>query len=348
MFTILENIFKNNSGDKINSLNKSFFNKYLDQEIILKLIDIRKLYIDILTFEKSKEKDIRTRDILKKELDYYINKKNILENHNFALLKKKINIVKSLTEKIDIKKIETEEKINKYLIRNADNIGKLTLEIDRISNEINSLTINKFDKDMLVNTLKYKINNIDKIEIDYLSYNKKDKYESELKNFITNKDAIRCYMTYLFEMISLDLDNLYHTYEISKSYMLISYQKDMNINLENNSILLEYNMLKDLNNSVDNYLDIIMNNKLSNNRIREISLEKIKHNSIIHNMSHFAKNYKELHNDDEIISSEYEIIRGFILDLRNEIKTLEDEFIKKIITDTIDIFKNFSENIGVF
>ena len=91
-----------------------------------------------------------------------------------------------------------------------------------------------------------------------------------------------------------------------------------------------------------------MNNKLSNNRIREISLEKIKHNSIIHNMSHFAKNYKELHNDDEIISSEYEIIRGFILDLRNEIKTLEDEFIKKIITDTIDIFKNFSENIGVF
>ena len=201
---------------------------------------------------------------------------------------------------------------------------------------------------MLVHTLKYKINNIDKIEIDYLSYNKKNKYESELKNFITNKDAIRCYMTYLFEMISLDLDNLYHTYEISKSYMLISYQKDMNINLENNSILLEYNMLKDLNNSVDNYLDIIMNNKLSNNRIREISLEKIKHNSIIHNMSHFAKNYKELHNDDEIISSEYEIIRGFILDLRNEIKTLEDEFIKKIITDTIDIFKNFSENIGVF
>ena len=74
MFTILENIFKNDSGDKINSLNKSFFNKYLDQEIILKLIDIRKLYIDILTFEKSKEKDIRTRDILKKELDYYINK----------------------------------------------------------------------------------------------------------------------------------------------------------------------------------------------------------------------------------------------------------------------------------
>ena len=75
MFTILENIFKNDSGDKINSLNKSFFNKYLDQEIILKLIDIRKLYIDILTFEKSKEKDIRTRDSLKKELDYYINKK---------------------------------------------------------------------------------------------------------------------------------------------------------------------------------------------------------------------------------------------------------------------------------
>ena len=201
---------------------------------------------------------------------------------------------------------------------------------------------------MLVNTLKYKINNLDKVEIDYLSYNKKDKYEIELKNIIKNKDAIRCYMTYLFEMISLDLDNLYHTYEIAKNYMLISYQKDININLENNSILLEYNMLKDLNNSVDSYLDIIINNKLSNNRISEISLEKIKHNSIIHTMSHFAKNYKALHNDDEIISSEYEIIRGFILDLRNEMKSLDDELIKKIITDTIDIFKNFSENIGVF
>lgn len=348
MFTILEDIFKNNNENKIDSINKSFFNKYLDQEVILKLIDIRKLYIDILTFEKSKEKDIETRDSLKKELNYYIDKKNILENQNFALLKKKINIVKSLTEKIDIKKIEVEEKINKYLIRNADNIGKLTIEIDRISNDINSLTINKFDKDMLVNTLKYKINNLDKVEIDYLSYNKKDKYEIELKNIIKNKDAIRCYMTYLFEMISLDLDNLYHTYEIAKNYMLISYQKDININLENNSILLEYNMLKDLNNSVDSYLDIIINNKLSNNRISEISLEKIKHNSIIHTMSHFAKNYKALHNDDEIISSEYEIIRGFILDLRNEMKSLDDELIKKIITDTIDIFKNFSENIGVF
>lgn len=348
MFTILEDIFKNNNENKIDSINKSFFNKYLDQEVILKLIDIRKLYIDILTFEKSKEKDIETRDSLKKELNYYIDKKNILENQNFALLKKKINIVKSLTEKIDIKKIEVEEKINKYLIINADNIGKLTIEIDRISNDINSLTINKFDKDMLVNTLKYKINNLDKVEIDYLSYNKKDKYEIELKNIIKNKDAIRCYMTYLFEMISLDLDNLYHTYEIAKNYMLISYQKDININLENNSILLEYNMLKDLNNSVDSYLDIIINNKLSNNRISEISLEKIKHNSIIHTMSHFAKNYKALHNDDEIISSEYEIIRGFILDLRNEMKSLDDELIKKIITDTIDIFKNFSENIGVF
>ena len=67
MFTILEDIFKNNNENKIDSINKSFFNKYLDQEVILKLIDIRKLYIDILTFEKSKEKDIETRDSLKKE-----------------------------------------------------------------------------------------------------------------------------------------------------------------------------------------------------------------------------------------------------------------------------------------
>lgn len=348
MFTILEEIFKNNRKDKISNINKSFFNKYLDSDIILKLIDIRRLYLDILTFEKSKEKDIKKRDILKKELDSYIDKKNALENQNFALLKKKINIVKALTEKMDIKKLQLEEKINSYLIRNATTIDDLIINIDKISNEINSLTINKFDKDMLVNTLKYKINNLEKVELDYLSYNKKDKYEKELSDVITNSDAIRCYMTYLFEMISLDLDNLKHTYEISKNYMLIIYQKDTNISLENNSILLEYNMLKDLNNSIYNYLEIIMNNKLSNNRISEISLEKIKHSSIIHTMSHFAKNYKALHDDDEIISSEYEIIRSFILDLRNEIKILDDELLIKVITDTIDIFKNFSENIGVF
>ena len=69
VFTILEEIFKNNRKDKISNINKSFFNKYLDSDIILKLIDIRRLYLDILTFEKSKEKDIKKRDILKKELD---------------------------------------------------------------------------------------------------------------------------------------------------------------------------------------------------------------------------------------------------------------------------------------
>ena len=78
MNTILESIFKENKKDKISSLNNSFFKEYLDSELIIKLIDIRKLYLDILTFEKSKEADIHTRDNLKIKLDDVLDKKNKL------------------------------------------------------------------------------------------------------------------------------------------------------------------------------------------------------------------------------------------------------------------------------
>lgn len=74
MNTILESIFKNTKKSKIIDINLSFFKKYIDSDII-KLIDIRKLYLDILTFEKSKEEDIKTRDILKAKLDDILEKR---------------------------------------------------------------------------------------------------------------------------------------------------------------------------------------------------------------------------------------------------------------------------------
>ncbi len=348
MNTILEIIFKENKKDKVSSLNNLFFKKYLDSELIIKLIDIRKLYLDILTFEKSKEADIHTRDILKNKLDDVLNKKNKLENQNFSFLKKKIAIVKELTESIDIKKIEIEEKINESLINNTNLINELNIEAEKISNEINSLTINKYDKDMLVNALKYKINNIGSININYISSDKKDLYDKELSNIIINEDARKCYISYLFEMINSDIDNLCHTYNISKNYMLITYQKDVNINLENNSIVLENIIGKKLNEKLSNYIEIIIDKNLTNNTISEISLEKLKHNSIIHTMSHFAKNYKELKSDEEVISREYEMIRGFVVDLMKDTKNNPNKLMVDIINDTIDIFKSFSENIGLY
>ena len=141
MNTILEEIFKEKSKDKISELNKTFFKNYLDSDIIIKLIDIRKLYLDILTFEKNKEEDIKTRDILKVKLDDVLNKKNKLENQNFSFLKKKISIVKELTERIDVKKIELESEINACLISNMKLINELNVEADRISNEINLIIL---------------------------------------------------------------------------------------------------------------------------------------------------------------------------------------------------------------
>ena len=348
MNTILESIFKENKKNKVSILNNSFFKEYLDSELIIKLIDIRKLYLDILTFEKSKEADIHTRDNLKNKLDDVLDKKNKLENQNFIFLKKKIAIVKALTESIDIKKIEIEEKINESLINNTNLINELNIEAEKISNEINSLTINKYDKDMLVNALKYKINNIDNINVNYISSDTKDLYEKKISNIIINEEARKCYTTYLFEMINSDIDNLCHTYNISKNYMLISYQRDVNINLENNSIVLENIIDKKLNEKLSKYIEIITDKNLTNNTISEISLEKLKHNSIIHTMSHFAKNYKELKSDEEVISREYEMIRGFVVDLMKDTKNNPNKLMVDIINDTIDIFKSFSENIGVY
>ena len=348
MTTILESIFKDNKKDRVSVLNNSFFKEYLDSDLIIKLIDIRKLYLDILTFEKSKEADIHTRDKLKIKLDDVLDKKNKLENQNFSFLKKKISIVKALTESIDVKKIEVEEKINESLINNTNLINELNIEAEKISNEINSLTINKYDKDMLVNALKYKINNIPSISVNYLSADKKDIYDKQLNSIIINEDARKCYITYLFEMINSDIDNLCHTYNISKNYMLISYQKDVNINLENNSIVLENIISKKLNEKLSNYIEIITDKNLTNNTISEISSEKLKHNSIIHTMSHFAKNYKELKSDEEVISREYEMIRGFVVDLMRDTKNNSDKLMVDIINDTIDIFKSFSENIGLY
>ena len=348
MNTVLESIFKDDKKNKLTELNCEFFKNYLNTDIIIKLIDIRKLYLDILTFEKSKEEDIKTRETLKIKLDEILEKKNKLENQNFNLLKNKIKIVKELTDRIDIKKIEAETEINNSLIGNTKLINNLNIEAEKISNEINSLTINKYDKDMLVNALKYKINNINNVDISYISSDIKNKYDNKISNVIINSDARKCYITYLFEGINSDIDNLKHTFSIATNYMLITYKKDVDVNSENNSIILENIINKKINEKLDKYLEMIVDNNMTNNTISEISIEKLKHNAIIHTMIHFASNYKELKKDKEIISREYEMIRGYVVDLMHDTKKMDDKRLVDIINDTIDIFKSFSENIGVY
>ena len=143
MSTILEDIFKKNNNDnKVFNLNNTFFKSFMDASSIIKLIDIRKLYLDIIRYEQNKEKDVKVRSSLKKELDILYEKKNKIENDNFALLKKKIAIIKSLTEKIDIKKFELETSINEEIIKNTKAINEICMKIDSKNNEINSLSFN--------------------------------------------------------------------------------------------------------------------------------------------------------------------------------------------------------------
>ena len=70
MSTILEDIFKKNNNDnKVFNLNNTFFKSFMNASSIIKLIDIRKLYLDIIKYEQNKEKDVKVRSSLKKELE---------------------------------------------------------------------------------------------------------------------------------------------------------------------------------------------------------------------------------------------------------------------------------------
>ena len=42
------------------------------------------------------------------------------------------------------------------------------------------------------------------------------------------------------------------------------------------------------------------------------------------------------------------MIRGYVVDLMHDTKNTSDQRLIDIINDTIDIFKSFSENIGVY
>ena len=55
MSTILEDIFKNSKkNNKVSEFNNDFFKNYLDYNNLLKLIDIRKVYLDIVNFDLKK------------------------------------------------------------------------------------------------------------------------------------------------------------------------------------------------------------------------------------------------------------------------------------------------------
>ena len=345
MNTILEKIFKNDSNDELDNLNNNFFKNYIDKDLILKLVDIRNLYLDILSFEKTKAKEERNRYLIKTELEKLLKDKNKITDENFGLISKKNALLKSLDDSINIKKLEIDSKLNELIIKNLNSLKKINLDIEKKKKEFDSLKFNNYDRDLLINTLKYKLNNLKDID-DYTdSYDKKELYEDELSVILNNKSARKCYITYLFLSISLDLDNLYHTYRIANLFAFDTFKNERTIALENTSINLEVSLIKSLKNALDNYIKLINDTNMLDSEITNISEEKLKHISIINAMNHFAKNHSSLSDDKDIKRKEYNMIKEFIDDLKNDVDMTNDKNMKIIINDTISIFDNFTANL---
>lgn len=344
MGTILEKIFKSDSSNEIDSLNISFFTKYFDKNLILKLIDIRRLYLDIFASQKNKSKEERDKYLIKSELDKLLKIKNKLVLDNNELIDKKRTLLESFKDSVTIKKIKIDDKLNELIIKNLADIKIMNEEIKSKAEKFNSLEPSSYNRDLLIDNLKYKLNNINILEEFNDSYNKKDLYEEKLSIIISNKNVRKCYMTYLFLAISLDLDNLYHTYNNANLFAFHTYKNERKIALENTSINLEHSLSESICELLDEYIEII-NSGITDNELDIISKEKLKYISIINTMNHFAKNHSFLSDDKDIKAKEYNMIKEYINDLEKELEITNSYNLKKTITGMIDIFNKFSDNL---
>lgn len=345
MNTILEEIFKNEDyNSKINNVNTSFFNKYLNKDIILKLIDIRMLYLEIFTFEKNKSKEEREHYIIKNELDKLLKYKENIVSKNDELISKKNILINSFNDGISVKKLELDIKLNEVVIKNLKVIKEIDSKIEIKTKEYEALSFSSYDRDMLISTLKYKLNDIkDFKEFDNL-YDYKDLYEDEISKIIENDMARKCYVTYLFLSITEDLDNLVHIRDNASLLAFHTFKNERKIALENTSINLEYSIVKSIYKSLNEYVDIF-NRTITNNKMNEISKEMLKHITIINTMIHFAKNHSSLSDDSDIKTKEFNIIKDFINDLKLDLKNNLDKDMKKVISNTINTFNSFTDNL---
>ena len=344
MGTILEKIFKNEINNDIDSLNISFFANYFDKDLILKLIDIRSLYLDIFTSQRNKSKEERNRYLIKSELDKLLKSKNKIIEENNDYISKKSTLLNSFKDSINIRKLTIDNKLNELIIKNLNEIKSLNESIENKKKEYDSLEFSDYNRDLLIDNLKYKLNNLKDFDDTNNSYDKKDLYEDELELIINNKDSRMSFITYLFLSISLDFDNLCHVYKNANLYAFHAFKNERMIALENTSINLEYSLCLSLNEIIIEYIDIINNSK-NDEELSDISKEMQKHVSIINTMIHFAKNHSSLSDDKDIKFKEYNMIKEYINDLKNEAELISNLRLKRTINNMIDTFNRFSDNL---
>lgn len=339
--TILEYIFKNTGKkSKLDKVNYSYFSKHLNKDIINELIDIRNIYLNII----DKNMDTLKKDIVKLKEEYKkvrLRKKELLRN--------KLDILKNIANS-NIEDIDKDIKINvelKDIINKEKNVKeKIFLKINLFKEKSDASYIKK-----LYCNLEEKIANIkDPLLVSNLLYENKNKYNNELKSVIKNEKARNCYMTYILEMILNDADNLIRCYNLSNG--LISNNLDK---LENISVILENNLNIEQLNALNNFVKII-NDNISSKNINDISDDRLKNKTIINTMMHFAKNYKNLSKNSEVLFSEYKMIKGMSLDLEQEkinvsnMCHLDKNMIKEKqsnLDDILKIFNKFKSNIDL-
>lgn len=340
--TILEYIFKNNDRkSKLDKINYSYFSKYLNKDIILELIDIRNIYLNII----DNNIDTLKKDIVKLKEEYKVvrlRKKELLKN-KLELIRSIVNsniddIDKDININMELKKIINKEKCIKE---------KIIFKSQLIKEKTDKGYIKKIYQE-----LKQRINYLkDPLVVTDLLYENKNKYSNELKNVIKNEKAKKCYMTYILEMILNDSDNLIRCYELSIN--LVNNNIDR---LDNISVILENKLNDEQLIALNNFVKIINDNKSESN-LDDISDERLKNKTIINTMMHFAKNYKNLSKNRDVLFSEYQMIKSMSLDLEQEKNNISNNLYnvgqnvvkekESSLDDILKIFNKFTSNIDL-
>lgn len=311
--TIIENIFSG-SKNKINKLNSDFFSKLLDKDFLLHLVDIRHYYIDIVSYNIKKERQELIDSIKKLIQDY--NKLKIKKN---VFIKEKIINIQRIAKKNNLNYINEDKKITRALEKIIkDMIDKKELILAK-KNQLLNLKY-KPSKAQLKIDLKQKLLVLKNtnISVDKL-YDEKEKYSKLFKNITTNKNAIKCYSNYIFEMIVDDIDNLLKIYHLACN--LIS--TNTIYKLDNISAIMEYKLNIEQNNFLDSYTSIINNKKVLNSELNKISDEYVRNKTIINAMMHYAKNYKDLYNN-KMLDREFDVIKEMTSNNQNNVIDISD------------------------
>lgn len=334
MSTILNSIFVScKDNPKILKRNNEFFSKYLDKDVLVDLIEIREIYLQIIYLSDNR---------IEEKLRRYLLKYKELKKEKIICLKSKAEIIKGLTNDSSIDLIKQDEKVNSQLKEIIKCLNETTNNFHNLKQEQKNIQEQSDMQDKLndklikiLKRLKGKENRIS------LSCEQKKKYSDSIKDIFKSEKAMKCYVTYLFELINNDMDSLQHVFSSAQNYVL-DLEKTSDHKEDNDSIVLEHIINKNLNIFLNNFVDSVNNCSLV--KLNEISDENLQNKTIINMMIHLAKNYENLNKDKEVLKSEYQMILNMINDVKDENKKKSDN--SSLSSIIIKIFDEINDRLG--